>query len=418
MSSIRVLVIDDSVVVRRLVTEVLSEDPGIDVIGTASNGKLGVEKVDLLRPDLVTLDIEMPEMNGLEALREIRKRHPRLPVVMFSTLTHAGASATLDALAAGASDYVTKPSNVGSITEGMQAIRDELIPKVKALCRRPNFGRPADAPSPTGTPLRATIAAQVAARTAGAQPATSAPKPIPVTPTSFSPVRSSMASRPSSPEAALSIALPRPSSRSGRVDLVMIGSSTGGPNALATLWADLPRDLGAPVIITQHMPPMFTTLFAERLTKIGTVPVFEGVDGMSVKPGHAYLAPGDHHMVLEGGPANPRLRITKDAPVNSCRPAVDPMFKSAVRIYAGNVLAVILTGMGSDGLDGCRTARAAGGHVVAQDEQTSVVWGMPGHVAQAGLADAVIPLERVAAEIAQRVGPNRFLISSIPRRPG
>lgn len=415
MNPIRVLVVDDSVVVRRLVTEVLSEDPNIQVIGTASNGKLGVAKVDQLLPDLVTLDIEMPEMNGLEALREIRKKHPRLPVIMFSTLTQSGASATLDALASGASDYVTKPANVGSITQGMQAIRTELTPKVHALCRRPSTL----APRPAAPAAPATPFPSLRSLASPSTPAAPAARP------SLGSVRSTF-SQPvprlgSSRHNAVAAAAdhqhqPRAAGRGGRVDLLLIGSSTGGPNALATIWALLPKDLPVPVLMTQHMPPMFTTLFAERLTKIGTVPVAEGADGMVLKPGHAILAPGDHHLVLDPNVPSGRVRITKDAPVNSCRPAVDPMFQSAVKLFGANVLAVILTGMGSDGLDGCRIVRDAGGQVVAQDEQSSVVWGMPGHVAQAGLADAVLPLDRIAAEIIQRVGQGRLATSGAARR--
>lgn len=418
MTTIRVLVVDDSVVVRRLVTDVLSEDPMIEVVGTASNGKLGVAKVDQLKPDLVTLDIEMPEMNGLEALREIRKKHPRLPIVMFSTLTQSGAAATLDALAFGASDYVTKPSNVGSITQGMQAIREELIPKVRALCAR-SLGRSTGGGAPSaGATGRPSIASQVAARstTPSTPPSTARPASrIGATPApnSTSPLLSSLTATSANPVSAPPRAVPR----SGRIDLVMIGSSTGGPNALATVWAQLPRDFPVPIIITQHMPPMFTTLFSERLTKLGTVPVAEASDGMVLKPGHAFLAPGDHHLVLDSHAPGGRIRITKDAPVNSCRPAVDPMFRSAVKVFGGNVLAVILTGMGADGLEGCRVARDAGGHIVTQDEQTSVVWGMPGHVTQAGLADAVLPLDRIANEIVQRVGQSR-LIASASRRAG
>jgi len=417
MSPIRVLVVDDSVVVRRLVTEVLSEDPLIEVVGTASNGKLGVAKVDQLKPDLVTLDIEMPEMNGLEALREIRKKYPRLPVVMFSTLTQAGASATLDALAMGASDYVTKPANVGSITQGMQAIREELTPKVHALCRRSSFGArpaPAQAPStPSFAPLRPSV--NPAARPGIGTIRTSIGalgglgRPQVSTHGSTSATHAAMP-----PTAAPARTVPR----STKIDLVMIGSSTGGPNALATIWAHLPRDFPVPIIITQHMPPMFTTLFAERLTKMGTIPVSEATDGMVLKPGAAFLAPGDHHLVLDANAPNGRIRITKDAPVNSCRPAVDPMFQSAVKVFGGNVLAVVLTGMGSDGLDGCRTAREAGGHVVTQDENTSVVWGMPGHVTQAGLSDSVLPIDRIAGEIIQRVGQGRLVAGASARRAG
>lgn len=377
MKRIKVLVVDDSVVVRRLVSDALAEDPTIEVVGTASNGKIALSKLTTLDPDLVTLDIEMPVMDGLETLREIRKLKPRLPVVMFSTLTEAGASATLDALTLGASDYVTKPANVGSVTLAMEAVRTELVPKVKALCGRAvGLVRP-------GRPVSFTPNVPVA----GTMPV----------------------ARISTPTAAPIFPAPSPKRR---VEVVVIGSSTGGPNALAALWPHLPADLPVPVLIVQHMPPMFTRLLAERLSRSGPMPVHEATDGENLVRGHAYIAPGDHHMVIEATAAGGRIRVNQLPPVNSCRPSVDPLFESATRAHRNGVLGVMLTGMGNDGLDGSRSIRESGGQMVVQDEATSIVWGMPGHVAEAGLADTVLPLPKIAAEIIGRVHVNRSLSST------
>ena len=394
----RVFVVDDSIVIRKILTDILAADPAIDVAGTASNGKMALQKLPDLKPDLVTLDIEMPEMDGLETLRHIRRDYPRLPVIMFSSLTAEGASATLDALSLGASDYVTKPANVGSVTAGMNAIREQMIPKIHALCR---IG---------GT-------AQAASMAPIAGPTTSLARTMPTVGTKpaelASPART--ASSGLSTPAQMSPSAPvvaRPPTGSRRVDAVVIGSSTGGPNALATLWAGLSGTLAVPVFVVQHMPPMFTTLLAERLDKVGTVTTREAVHDGVVTPGTCWLAPGDHHMLLARGRSGECVRLNQDAPESSCRPAVDPLFRSAARLYGPGVLAVVLTGMGSDGKLGAEAVRAAGGQVVVQDDATSVVWGMPGAVANAGLADAVLPLDRIAAEINHRVAVGRSLAAT------
>jgi len=364
MSKIRVLVTDDSVVVRRIITDMLSTDPLIEVVGTASNGKVALTKIASLKPDLVTLDIEMPEMDGLETLRELRKIAPGLPVIMFSSFTERGASATFEALSLGASDYVTKPANVGSVTQDLQAVRNELIPKVRALCGRPQ-------PARRSTPV----------------------------------ARVTLAARPTS-------AANRSDRVAAQVDIVVIGVSTGGPNALATVWSRLSPNLRVPVVVVQHMPPVFTAMLAERLTRIGTVPIREGVAGGVLTPGEGWLAPGDHHLVLQrSASGRGRICLNQDPHHLSCRPAVDPMFLSAVRVYGAGVLAVVLTGMGNDGQEGARAVRDAGGQVLAQDRTTSVVWGMPGAVVGAGLADVVLPLDAVANEINLRAGvkPSRGL---------
>lgn len=344
MPKARVLVVDDSVVIRRVVTEELSADPGIEVVGSAANGQIALAKLTQVNPDLVILDVEMPVLDGLATLAAIRKSHPRLPVIMFSSLTERGASATLDALALGATDYFAKPAGAGGIEESRRVIREELAPAIRALCT--------------------------------AKPATT-----------FAPSK-----RPD-------VALPR----SGRIEVVAIGVSTGGPNALADIFGALPGDLPVPILIVQHMPPMFTRLLAERLTANSRVPVEEATSGAVVRPGRALIAPGNFHFTVARDGAQVRAILNQDPPENSCRPAVDPLFRSAAKAYGAGALGVVLTGMGQDGLRGCEAIRAAGGPVVVQDEATSVVWGMPGFVARAGLADRVVPLSLVANEIVRRV---------------
>ena len=348
MPPARVLVVDDSVVIRRLVTQALDAEPDIEVVGTAANGRLALAKLDHLQPDVITLDIEMPEMDGLTTLTKIREHHPRLPVIMFSTLTERGADATLEALSRGATDYVTKPSHTGSMDAGLERIREELVPRIRALCPRL------------------------------APPVTAVPS-------------SRVPTRPRTTPAAM-------------VQMVVIGVSTGGPSALAELIPALPGDLGVPVLVCQHMPPVFTRLLAERLDAKSALHVHEAADGDVIGPGGVWLAPGGMHMVVHRLPGQPGVVHTNvEPPENSCRPAVDPLMRSAVDSYGSGVLGVILTGMGQDGLRGCEHIVSVGGRVLVQDEQSSVVWGMPGYVAKAGLADRVLPLDGLAAEITRRI---------------
>ncbi|MDQ1289695.1 MAG: two-component system, chemotaxis family, protein-glutamate methylesterase/glutaminase [Actinomycetota bacterium] len=345
---IRVLIVDDSSVIRRVVTEALASDSQIEVVGTAINGRAAVQQVNRLKPDAVSMDIEMPEMNGIEAVRQIRRLQPRLPIVMFSTLTERGASATLDALAAGASDYVTKPSNTGSFEQSKASIREQLIPKLKAL---------------TGT-----------RRVAGGATARTIPPPRPIA--------------------------NRPSRRTTGYQALVIGCSTGGPDALAQVLPKLPGDLPVPVLVVQHMPPLFTRLLAQRLDTTCRLRVREGVEGDVVQQGRIIIAPGGKHLTVRRQGASVQVRLTEEPPENFCRPAVDVLFRSASGVYGNRLLAVVLTGMGKDGEKGSTTIRSAGGEVVVQDEATSVVWGMPGAVAMAGQADKVLPLARIGQEIA------------------
>ncbi|SEJ55684.1 protein-glutamate methylesterase/protein-glutamine glutaminase [Demequina mangrovi] len=340
MAPIRVLVVDDSVVVRRIVSEALASDPAIEVVGVAQNGSIALTKVAALKPDLITMDIEMPVMDGIEAVRALRRSGVRTPIVMFSTLTSHGASATLDALAAGASDYATKPTQVANPAEAVAVITSQLIPKVKALCG--------------ASPVAASAARP---RSGGAL--TRAPRAI------------------------------------------VVGSSTGGPEALSKLFGALDAPLPVPVLVVQHMPPMFTTQLAARLDRIGPSTVVEASGNERLVPGTVYIAPGDLHLEVKQLGAAVVTAVSGAPQVNFCRPAVDVLFRSAVRTFGGDLLGVVLTGMGSDGRDGARELVDAGGRMIAQDQATSVVWGMPGAVAAAGLAHEILPLESVAGAVAR-----------------
>jgi two-component system chemotaxis response regulator CheB len=351
MTPIRILVVDDSVVMRKLLCEILSGDPQIEVVGTACDGRIGLAKIAQLRPDLITLDIEMPVMNGLETLAELRKLYPKLPVVMFSTLTERGAGATLDALSLGASDYATKPVHTSGPAAAIAAIQAELIPKIKALCARPAIRL------------------------------TSLPPPRPPT------------------------QVRRPAHRS--IEIVAIGTSTGGPNALAEVLPRIPKDFPVPIVLVQHMPPIFTRLLAERLGSHSAIPIREGSPGVSLAPGQAWIAPGNFHMTVKRAGTGSRLELNQDPPENSCRPAVDVLFRSVAEAYGDSVLGVVMTGMGSDGVRGAQRIRERGGEVIIQDEASSVVWGMPGLVHAAGQADAVYPLDQLGQEITRRVMESR-----------
>jgi two-component system, chemotaxis family, protein-glutamate methylesterase/glutaminase len=353
---IRVLVCDDSHTIRSVLTATLASDPGVRIAGTAVNGQACLDQLaagDL--PDVVLLDVEMPVMDGLTALKEIRRRHPRLPVVMFSSLTERGSKATVDALVAGANDYVAKPAGLNP-EEVAARIRGEVLTRIKQVVSRGASGRAAGPQAaPAGAPARPALQAK---RTAVAG--------------------------------------------------VVIAVSTGGPAALAEVLPAFVPQARVPILIVQHMPAAFTGRLAERLSAICGREVREASDGLPVVQDSVFLAPGGRHMELAGMTVSPRIRLTDAPPENSCRPAADVLFRTAAKIWGSGTLGVVLTGMGRDGLAGSRAVVEAGGRVIVQDEFSSVVWGMPGEVAKAGLADVVLPLGQIGVEIGLR----------LERRPG
>jgi two-component system, chemotaxis family, protein-glutamate methylesterase/glutaminase len=383
VSRIRVLIVDDSVVIRRLVSDVLSGDPALEVVGTAPNGKLALTKLAQLAPDLLTMDIEMPEMDGIAAVRAMRASGSRLPVIMFSTLTERGAAATLDALEAGASDYVTKPANVGSVAQSMDQVRSQLLPKIKALLPRGGTGLPGPV-GPTRPGRPAPVSRLDAARVAA-------------------PAAAAMA-RPGRTASAETVSRVR---RDSPFRLLAIGCSTGGPAALSRLLSGFPADLPVPVVVVQHMPPVFTRQFAARLDRQHKVRVVEAAGGETLEPGTVYIAPGDFHLELQQRGAAVVTRLQQGPPENFCRPAVDVLFRSAATVYGGDVLGVVLTGMGADGRRGSEQLVARGSSVIVQDEATSVVWGMPGAVAGAGLAEEVLALDDLGPATLQRLSAYR-----------
>lgn len=349
MLPVRVLIVDDSVIVRKLLCHALSSSPEVQVAGTASSGAITLAKIPQLNPDVITLDIEMPGLNGIQTLIEIRKLHPKLPVIMFSTLTERGAAITLEALAQGASDYMTKPSNNASLAGAMEQVRKELVAKIVSLSGR---NRGVDATSPPVFPAK---------RRYRAQP----------------------------------------------IEVLAIGVSTGGPNALSEVIPRLPADLPVPVLVVQHMPPLFTHLLAERLNAQSPLAVHEAESGTKLEPGHVWIARGDYHMAVDRKGHATILTLNQDPPENSCRPAVDVLFRSVAEIYGRNALGVVMTGMGSDGARGAQHIREAGGEILVQDEESSVVWGMPGSVVSAGAADKICPLPEISREIIRRVTSGR-----------
>ena len=337
---VRVLVVDDSVVTRRVVSRALERDPTVGHTDFAANGRIALMKIANRRPDVVVLDLEMPELDGFGVLAEIRVSYPDLPVIIFSSVDERAAAATLDALSLGATDFVVKPSG-GSLDEAETYVGEHLAPLVRAL----------------------------AAPRRSAEPAVAA----------------------------------RADRERGPVAVVGIGVSTGGPDALHTVVGALPATFPVPILVVQHMPPVFTRLLAERLDRASALIVSEAADGELVRAGHVYVAPGDRHLVVARDGDVVRVRLSDAPPENSCRPAADVLFRSLAETYPSGALGVVLTGMGRDGLRGAAAIRAAGGQVVVQDPSTAVIGSMPGSVAEAGLADAVLALPQLADELRARV---------------
>lgn len=369
---LRILAADDSAVMRGIMRKLfemhageLSRLPAMELCGTAQDGVECMEAVGRLKPDILVLDLEMPRLNGLDVLDRLRDTNPGLPVIMCSSYTERGARSTLEALARGAADYVMKPSEQRDLTAALQSLAQQLLPKIAALTkgrRRKGDGNIAQA-----------------ARRAGAGEGR----------------------------------------RESPIEVVVIGLSTGGPSALEQMLPRLPSSFPVPVLIVQHMPKLFTGALAERLDKCCALRVRQAYDGDAVVPGTVWLAPGDSHMEVaarkmgfglgdgESTGRGARVKLHQQEPLNHCRPSVDYLFHSAARLYGASALALMMTGMGADGLGGARAVHEAGGVVLAQDEATSAVWGMPGRVSDAGIADAVLPLVAIAGELKQRVSAGR-----------
>ncbi|MFD2207985.1 protein-glutamate methylesterase/protein-glutamine glutaminase [Kiloniella antarctica] len=363
----RIMVVDDSAVIRGLLTRILESDPSVTVVESVPNGEIAIKRLAIHDIDVIVLDIEMPVMDGLTALPKLLAVKPDVQIIMASTLTRKNAEISLRAMRLGAADYIPKPTSSGELTKASD-FKHELVEKVKALGQVARSGK--KAPLPTAKTGQANV---------------NKPKLAPA-PSSLYPTKSIVLRK----------------DKINKPDILAIGSSTGGPQALF----DVLGNLGAitqPVVVTQHMPATFTALLAEHISRVSAMPSKEGEDGEILKGGTIYLAPGGFHMVFEKQGANVVIRLNQEAPENFCRPAVDPMLRSLSKIYGSRLLVLILTGMGSDGLRGSEVVTAAGGSVIAQDEQTSVVWGMPGAVATAGLCSAVLPIKEMASNVRQLV---------------
>ena len=358
---IRVMVVDDSAVIRGLFTRAIEKDPEIKVVASVGDGRMAVDTLKRHEVDVVVLDVEMPVMDGLTAVPLLIGAKPGLPIIMASTLTRKNAEVSLRALSLGAKDYVTKPSTTSELTSAA-TFQQELIAKIKALAGRRRGPRP---PPPTPVPVRP-------GALSGAHAEVATPRPVRGTAVTL---RAAGTEKP---------------------EVLAIGSSTGGPQALFSVLGNLPKGLRQPILITQHMPATFTTILAEHLTRVSGRQCTEAKDGEVIESARIYLAPGDFHMVVEGSaPGKRTLRLLKTPPENFCRPAVDPMLRSLADSYGRRILVAILTGMGYDGQKGAERIVQVGGTVIAQDEASSVVWGMPGAVALAGLCSAVLPIAEI-----------------------
>ncbi|WP_458718131.1 protein-glutamate methylesterase/protein-glutamine glutaminase [Pseudomonas gregormendelii] len=378
--AVKVLVVDDSGFFRRRVSEILSADPNIQVVGTATNGKEAIDQALALKPDVITMDYEMPMMDGITAVRHIMQRCPT-PVLMFSSLTHEGARVTLDALDAGAVDFL--PKNFEDISRNPDKVKQLLCEKIHTLSRSNRRASAYSAPAPVAAPISAPIAA---------------PAPAPSSIGSYS---SSAPARPAPAPIASRAPAPAPSSPAPKrkgYKLVAIGTSTGGPVALQRVLTQLPANFPAPIVLVQHMPAAFTKAFAERLDKLCRIHVKEAEDGDILRPGLALLAPGGKQMMIDGRGA---VKILPGDERLNYKPCVDITFGSAAKSYGDKVLAVVLTGMGADGREGARLLKQGGSTIWAQDEASCVIYGMPMAIVKAELADAVYSLDEIGRHLVE-----------------
>ncbi|MCA9429841.1 MAG: chemotaxis response regulator protein-glutamate methylesterase [Candidatus Omnitrophica bacterium] len=357
MTPIRVLIVDDSSVFRTTLSKVMESSAHVVGADTAPDGKIALQKIQSKKPDIVILDVEMPGMDGIETLREIKKRWPDQKVIMFSAHTQKGAASTIDALSLGALDFLAKPSG-GTLAENKRIIEEQLLPKIEGIFN--------------GGPVRP------------ARPAPSAVRPAPRVPLRATAGRRFERANP---------------------PIVAIGVSTGGPNALAELIPSLPASFPSPIAIVQHMPPLFTNQLANRLNTKSALSVHEATEGLDLRPGNVYIAPGDYHMEIRKAPGSKTrtIHLQQEPPECSCRPSVDVMFRSIAESYGANTIAVILTGMGQDGFQSTRLLKSCDCHVIAQDQASCVVYGMPSFIVQNGLADDVLPLNRIGRRLIELV---------------
>ena len=360
---LKILVVDDTVVYRKIISDVLAEIADVEIVGTAHNGKAAIAKIDSLRPDLITLDIEMPEMNGLKVLEILHQRGNKVGVVMLSTLTLEGGEMTMKALELGAFDFIPKPQR-GTMQENRKAIKDAITPILKAFTRSRSIRNMLSGKAIQNT-VKKTISTSSLDRKFRARQV----------------VRSSLVK--------------------SKSEIIAIGISTGGPKALAEMLPKLPDNIGVPILIVQHMPPVFTQSLANSLDAKCKIKIQEATNGESIMPNHAYIAPGGKQMKIEAGSDGKKriIKITNDPPENSCKPSVDYLFRSVADHYIGRATGVIMTGMGSDGTKGLRRMKESGATIIAQSEESCVVFGMPKEPIESGIADIIAPLSQIASKI-------------------
>jgi two-component system chemotaxis response regulator CheB len=365
---LRVLVIDDTVLYRKIISDILSEIPGVEVVGTANNGKIAMSRIASLQPDLITLDVEMPEVNGLDVLTSLKEQSMDVGAIMLSSFTRQGSDITIKALELGAFDFISKP-DTRSMTESKQALAGPLVPMIHAFIRRRE--------------ISSILRGKVTPAGGAVQPARKAGGQV----------------EPAGPE--------RAEAGPGRMkpEIVAIAISTGGPNALARMLPQIPVDLGVPIVIVQHMPPMFTQSLAASLNAKCGIEVREAAEGQALLPNVAFIAPGGKQMKIVQGPGLKErvIRITDDPPENSCKPSADYLFRSIAYLYKGRAAGVVMTGMGSDGALGLKLMKRYGARIIAQDEATCVVYGMPKAPVEAGIVDVIAPLDQIAAHICKLV---------------
>ena len=361
MTGPRILIVDDSSTVRMMLREYLGREPGLEIAGTASNGFEALDRLQVYAPDVVLLDVDMPGLSGLDVLRKLSQVRPNLPVIMFSRLTDRGAVETIDALFLGASDYVLKPQGRAAFEH---CVATELIPRLRAVS---GFSHLQNNPM---NPEKEIAGSSVLHPVAEVSP-------------------------------------PQIDGVAGRVEVLALAASTGGPRALSEILPLLPANLPVPVVIVQHMPPEFTTTLARRLDSLTPFTVREVSKDESIDAANVWIAPGNQHMIVHRAAHGVRVQCYPGEPENSCRPSADVLFRSVAQAYGSGTLAAVLTGMGNDGLAGCRRIAEKGGSVLVQDEVSSAVWGMPGQVARAGLADALVPLNDLGRELGLRLTGRR-----------